>query len=146
MKSTWVAVAVVGLLLSACDAIDLPSRQPPATRLVAFPVQPEMNSYPTGLVEGFLIIENGCIRLKATSGENYLMYWPNGYSYVDYTSESEQSANAIRVLDSDGATIATVDVVTSEQVKIGGGEIKQDVSNGVCGGISWLASGVKPPP
>ena len=63
------------------------------------------------LLEGELMLENGCLRAKKMNGTDYLLIWPPGFKLrVD--------GGEVRISDNTGISLAV-----GEEVRIGGGEV-----------------------
>ena len=98
------------------------------------------NSYMEALLEGELVSENGCLRVKNIEhGSDHLVVWP-------YDSEMTADGQGVRVRISDGSE-ATLSV--GEEVRIGGGEllslsfvqriVKQPIPSNCLGDSYWVA-------
>lgn len=99
---------------------------------------------PSALLEGKLVLVNGCLRANETPGEtSYLVVWPSNVVL-------DTKVNPIRILNKKtGQLVAQV----GNQVRLGGGEVQlgaqimkrlQYPLPGTCPGPYWLASEVLP--
>ena len=87
--------------------------------------------------EGRLILDEGCLRLKPTFGESYMIIWPYGY-------ELRLEDKTIQVLNTDGQAVACV----GDWIELGGGETDsmEGIENFIgqplppdCTGPYWIA-------
>jgi hypothetical protein len=80
-----------------------------------FPVQNEpRSSYPDGLIEGTLVLENGALRLTnkyAANDNTALLVWPHGFS-------CRVKGDEIHIFDDKGRFVAAI----GDQLRVGGGE------------------------
>lgn len=76
-----------------------------------FPVQKAGLGRMEALLEGKLVLDNGCLRVKYFD-DNYLLIWPYGFSLRTKGKE-------IQVVDSDGQVVARV----GDKITVGGGEV-----------------------
>jgi hypothetical protein len=132
-------------LLTAMTAIGCAS-DPSAPRGVFFPTVPVSDSYPTALMRGTLLLDDGC--LFVTSGsERWLLLWPEGYT-------ARRDGEAIEIFTEDRGPIARV----GQPIRIGGGERRPREMGGAaaaersvteltgediperCGDLYWIVS------
>jgi hypothetical protein len=94
--------------------------------------------YMAALLEGTLIVEQGCLRVQpAWEGPSYLVIWQPDYYLTD-------TAGALEILDRSGAVVARV----GEPIRMGGGETSAGVAElspqlvapipPECGGPYWI--------
>ncbi len=108
-------LALLVLLLTACQAADMTSPPPTINADVYFPQHEltEQTGVPTGdLVARFRLIE-GCLVLES-DGAAYLALWPAGYQL--------EEGEPVAVSDEGGAIVARV----GQQVHVGGGIYMDD--------------------
>ena len=95
--------------------------QPVVTRVVDgselstpphFPQQREGLDVLEALLEGQLVLEDGCLRATSVNGTDYLLIWPHGY---ELTVDGQE----IRIRDGSGVSLSV-----GEEVRIGGGTRK----------------------
>ena len=97
------------------------------------------NSYMDALLEGELVSENGCLRVRNIEhGSDHLVIWP-------YDSEMTADGQGVRVRISDGSEAI---LSVGEEVRIGGGEsylsflqrrVAQPIPSECLGGSYWVA-------
>ncbi|HEX2095338.1 MAG TPA: hypothetical protein VHG28_23280 [Longimicrobiaceae bacterium] len=97
--------------------------------------------YPSALLEGTLLLDGGCLRVRASEGgTSYLVVWPP-------QAELNASSGTVRVLDSHSRVAAQA----GGPIRLGGGEVDSSVPvlralrtplpTG-CPGPLWLASSI----
>ena len=100
-------LGIVLLSMVACNEADGPE-------LLAsphFPQQQENMDVMEALLEGELVLEEGCLRTKSKGGTDYLLIWPHGFKLsVDGPD--------IRITDDSGLSLSV-----GEEIRIGGGEV-----------------------
>lgn len=136
------AALVCSLVASACVPMS-PSASPRATLIgdVRLPSHRELDAYPTGLIEGQLVLDGECVILEPSlSGIRYLPVWPPG---------ATRTGDAVIV---DGVVVATV----GSDVALGGGHyggqhfaflrtlMEDEVPDACRIGDYWLVSEVVP--
>jgi len=110
---------ILALFSTACGAQG--ASAPPGL----FPTYEPGVAVPTGIVEGSLDEQDGC--LFVTSGsERWLLLWPDGYSVAG-------SDGGIEVRDPDDRVIGR----TSEPIRLGGGEARPSEVGGVAAADTW---------
>ena len=104
--SLWVATVIVGVALSPCGG-----RNAVAPDGIFFPTVPIGDSYPAGLMEGALQVDDGCVYV-VMGDERWLVLWPEG-------SRATFDGGRLAVHDPDGLLVAH----DGGPVRLGGGEI-----------------------
>ena len=109
MQTQAFVIIIILLIITACS--DNPTNTPSPT-----PFFPQQRDEPNGSMEallvGELVLVDGCLRVNDSSGNSYLLVWPQGFSL-------RTEGNVIQVVDSTGRSVAQV----GDNLEVGGGEV-----------------------
>ena len=135
MTTTILILGIVLLSMMACKEADGPEL---LTNLHFPQVREDMADRMTALLEGELVLKDGCLRVKSLDGAGHLLIWPQRFKLsVD--------GRDIRISDDSGVSLSV-----GEQISIGGGEVplrhlqtlvKQPIPSD-CHGPYWLVGDV----
>ena len=103
-------ILVLGIFLvslMACNEADGPE----LATLPHFPQSGERTHMMEALLEGKLVLKNGCLRLESMSGTDHPLIWPKGFRLT-------VDDRGIQISDDSGASLSV-----GEELRIGGGEV-----------------------
>lgn len=110
MLKSGLVLTVINIYLITTACTNIPTSTP--SLVTSFPQQINApNSFMEALVEGKLVLINGCLRINDTYGNSYLLIWRPGFS-------THMDQGIVQIIDSMGEVVASV----GDFVAIGGGE------------------------